>query len=128
MGTLISSVQRQDSHSVIAPPASTPTAPAAPDTPLHQPKAFARASGRVNVVPSTVSVAGAMTAAPSPWKARARISVAGLCAAPPTALASVNRPTPARKTRRCPNRSASLPPSSKKPQTTTVYALLTSCR
>ena len=50
---------------------------------------------------------GAMSAAPSPCAARARMSWVGSCATPLSADATVNVPTPATKRARGPNMSPS---------------------
>ncbi len=115
MGTLTNRIQRHDRYWVRKPPNSAPAAPPPAATALHTPKALARArcSGKVTV--RMVRVAGESTAAPTPWSDRAAIRVAWLLAKPPSRLAPVNRTSPTRKMRRRPNRSASRPPSSRRP-------------
>ena len=57
------------------PPKSTPAAPPPAATALQTPSARARAVGSRKLVVRIVSVAGARTAPPSPWRARAVTSI-----------------------------------------------------
>ena len=91
-----------NSRSVKTPPRSAPAAPPPAATALHTPRARARAFGSRKYVVRIVSVAGARTAPPSPWAARAAISIARSWARPPARLAAVNRPSPSMNTRRRP--------------------------
>ena len=61
------------------------------------------------------STEGQLIAAPRPWTARAAISSPSDSAKPPASEASANKISPLMNTRRRPSRSASLPPSSRKP-------------
>ncbi|GAA2700531.1 hypothetical protein GCM10010412_097730 [Nonomuraea recticatena] len=77
--------------------------------------ARARAGPAGIAVVRIVSVAGATTAAPSPWIVRAAISSSGVVASPPARPAIANTARPAAKVRLRPNRSAVRPPSSRNP-------------
>ena len=102
------------------PPSNTPALVPAADTALHTPSARARSDPSGNCVVMIVSVAGASTAAPSPLRERARMSVDPLWAKPPARLAAVKMPSPIRNTRRRPNKSAARPPSSRRPANVSV--------
>src|SRR5690606_16505596 len=102
IGTLISSVARQDRYSVSAPPSRLPTAPPATLTAVHAASARVRRGPSSNVVVRRVSVVGARIAAPNPWPKRAAISQTRFVAEPPVRLARTNTTRPARKTDRCP--------------------------
>ncbi len=65
------------------------------------------------------------TAPPSPCTARAATSMPWLVASPHVIEASVKSVTPPRNMRRCPNRSPSRPPRSRKPPNVSRYALTT---
>ena len=64
---------------------------------------------------SSDSAAGDISAPPRPCSARAAMSRPRLPASPPSSEATANSTAPTRKTLRRPSRSASLPPSSRKP-------------
>jgi hypothetical protein len=88
--------------SVRTPPSSTPaTAPNAP-TPPHAPSAAFRSFPSLKVTVRIESAAGVMSAAPSPWNARAAISEPSLHASPDTSDAEVKVIRPAMKRRRRP--------------------------
>jgi len=74
----------------------------------------------VKVVVMIESAAGEMMAAPRPWTARAAISCASLPDRPPASEARPNRINPLMNIRRRPRRSASRPPSSRKPPKVSV--------
>ena len=97
------------------PPISTPTAPPLASEAPHQPSAHARSRGWVKVMVTMVRVTGARMAAPSPWTARAAMSVPDVGARPQIRLATVKTVSATRNIRRLPNRSAVRPPSSRKP-------------
>ena len=120
MGTFTNSTQRQLSPLVRIPPSSTPAAPPAPATAPHTPSARLRSSPSANVVVMIDSAAGETIAAPMPCTARAAISHASDCASPPSSEASENVTSPIMNIRRRPSRSASLPPSSRKPPKVSV--------
>ena len=67
------------------------------------------------VVMISDSAEGVSSAALRPWTARAAMSWLPLSANPLTREATVNRPSPVRKTRRRESRSAMRPPSSRPP-------------
>jgi len=113
-------IQRQPSRSVSTPPRRTPAAPPAPPIAPQMPTARLRAAGSVKVVVRIDSDAGAMTAPPRPWTARAAISTPWLSARPPASEATLNSASPATNTRRRPSRSAARPPRSRKPAKVTV--------
>ncbi len=103
--------QRQDRYSVSRPPRSRPTAPPAPTIAPNTPNALPRSLGSENVVVSSDSAEGAISAPNAPWEARATTSIPKLVAAPPTADAAANPVSPARNVTFRPSRSASRPPS-----------------
>ena len=74
IGTLTNRIQRQPSASVMMPPRSTPAAPPAPPIAPQMPTARLRSRPSLKVVVRIDSDAGAITAPPSPWIARAAIS------------------------------------------------------
>src|SRR4051812_6624583 len=76
----------------------------------------------------TERVAGATTAPPTPWRARAPISIPWLVDKPPISEAPPKSSSPATKTRRWPSRSAARPPSRRKPANVSVYAFTTHWR
>src|SRR3989440_6741937 len=70
---------------------------------------------------------GMSSAAPTPWMARAPISVAMSGAQPQAIEASVKVMMPVKKSTRRPNRSAAAPPSNSRADMHSVYALITHC-
>src|SRR6059058_1277526 len=70
---------------------------------------------------------GMSSAAPTPWTARAPISVAISGAQPQPIEASVKVMTPVRKSTRRPKRSAAAPPINSSADMHSVYALMTHC-
>jgi hypothetical protein len=111
IGTLMKKIQLQWMCSVIAPPTSGPIASASAETPTQMPIARPRSRGG-KVTAMIESVAGFISAAPSPCTMRQTISPPALRARPHPSEAIVNTTRPTMKTRRRPNRSASLPPVS----------------
>ena len=105
-------IQFQPMCSVIRPPTSGPIASAIAETPAQIPIAIPRCfGGKVAVM--IESVAGFISAAPTPWTTRAPDQQASALPARPQAseeAVKITRPT--MKIRRRPNRSASLPPVS----------------
>ncbi len=89
------------------------------------PIAFARSAGSVKSVIISESATAETTAPPRPCTARATIRSSCEFASPQAAEASVNRTIPARNSLRCPKRSPSRPPSSRKPPNVSRYALTT---
>src|SRR4051812_37827732 len=127
-GTLTKKIHSQLSRSVSTPPSRTPaTAPTAPTAP-QAPSAVLRSLPSANVVVRIESAAGVISAAPSPCRARAPISAPSLHASPESSEAAVKITSPTTKTRRRPTRSATRPPSRRKPPNISAYALTTHCR
>ncbi len=91
------------------PPTTGPMARAIAETPAHVPIAFPRSAGG-NALVMIDSVAGIISAAPTPWTARQATSHVSLGANPMAPLARAKIVTPARKALRRPNRSPSRPP------------------
>ena len=95
IGTLMNSTQRQLSSATKMPPRIEPTAPPAPATALHAPRALGSRLP-LNVVTMIVRVAGERKAPPMPWTARAAVSQAAFWASPPSRLAPTNTARPNR--------------------------------
>ena len=114
-GTLIRKIQPQCRCWLIRPPSTGPSAKASAPTAAQMPIAVLRCLGLVNVAMMMASVVGISSAAPTPWTARLAISTAPLPARPAASEETVNSAIPARKSRRRPNTSASLPPTSSSP-------------
>src|SRR5215217_6353475 len=74
---------------------------------------------------SIASAAGAMSAEPAPWRARPARSTESEDARPVISEAPPRMAKPAMKTRRAPYRSASRPPSRRRPPNAMTYALKT---
>ena len=79
------------------------------------PSARLRSRPSRNVVVRIESAAGESIAAPSPWSERKAISDASDQASPSSSELTVKSASPATNSRRRPSRSASRPPSSRKP-------------
>jgi hypothetical protein len=124
-GTLTRKTQRQLRYSVRMPPSRTPTAPPAPATAPQTPSALLRSLPSAKIEVTIARAAGESSAAPSPWAAREAISIASFCASPAVSEAAANNTRPAMKTFRRPSRSASLPPSNRKPPKVRTYELTT---
>ena len=77
--------------------AARPTRRRSPPIAPQSPSARLRSAPSVNVVVRIDSVAGATTAPPRPWTARAAISVRSVCARPPASDASANSTQPGRE-------------------------------
>ncbi len=115
IGTFTQSTHSQPMYSVRTPPSRTPAAPPEPATAPQTPSALLRSAPSLKVVATIERAAGERIAAPSPCTARAAISWPGLAARPPASEASAKRISPPMKRRRRPSRSASRPPSRRKP-------------
>ena len=74
---------------VIGPPSSSPAVPPTPPIPPQTPSARLRSGPGSNVVSTSDSAVGAMTAAPAPCRTRAPTSTAGSIADPQTTDATV---------------------------------------
>ena len=108
-GMLTKKIQFQPMRSVRIPPTIGPIASESAETPAQMPIAVPRCrSGKVAVMID--SVAGFISAAPTPCTLRAAISEPALPARPHHREAAVKITSPAMKMRRRPSRSASLPP------------------
>ena len=114
-GRFTMKIQCQSSRSVRTPPSSTPTVPPPAATKPNTPIAFARSPGSVNIVMISESDTAETIAPPRPCTARAPISTCWEFARPQASDAAVKSAIPIRNSRRCPNRSPSRPPSSRKP-------------
>ena len=84
-------------------------------TPDHTPSAALRDRPGGNVTVSRAKAAGLIAAAPRPCSALPPTSTAAAGARPATSEPAAKQPNPQIRTRRRPNKSANLPPSSKKP-------------
>ena len=102
-------IARQVTSSVSQPPTSGPSASAIADTPAHVPMALPRSWGG-NALVMIDSVAGIISAAPTPWTAREATSQCSEGAKPIVAEAAAKTTTPIRKTVRRPKMSPSRPP------------------
>ena len=118
-GTLTKNVSRHDAV-VSSPPSMAPTASPAAPTAAHTASARFLAGPAGKTVPIRPRIAGCSSAAARPWVPRAASSTAPSCATPPTALATQNRLTATRKRRLAPSRSASRPPTIRKPANPTA--------
>ena len=94
IGTFTKSTHSQPAHSVSMPPSRTPTAPPDPATAPQTASALLRSVPSANVVVRIESAAGEIRAAPSPWTARAAISMTSLWANPPASDAMANSHMP----------------------------------
>ena len=106
---LTKKIQFQLMSCVSTPPSIGPIASASAETPAQMPIAVPRWRGG-NVAVMIESVAGFISAAPTPCTVRAAISEPASLARPHHSDAAVKTTSPAMKIRRRPNRSASLPP------------------
>ena len=100
-GTLTKKIQFQDRCSVSRPPVSGPIASAMAETPAQMPIAVPRWRGG-NVAVMIESVAGLISAAPTPCTTRAAINSVPLPARPHHSDASVNTAMPITNSRRRP--------------------------
>src|SRR3954449_3114285 len=71
IGTLMNKIQRQLKPCVSTPPRMEPEAPPTPPIAPHAPTALLRSPPSVKVLVMIESEAGATTAPPTPWSARA---------------------------------------------------------
>ena len=110
-GTLMKKIQLQLICSVRMPPISGPIASAIADTPTQMPIAVPRWRGG-KVATMIESVAGFISAAPTPWTTRAPIRKPAPVARPHAREEAVKIARPTMKIRRRPYMSASLPPVS----------------
>ncbi len=127
-GTFTKKIQCQLTAWVIAPPASSPTAPPADATNANTPIALACSRGSGNIVTIMPSTTAEVSAPPAPCTKRAITSICWFTASPQTADAAVKTASPIRKIRRRPARSPSRPASSNRPPKAIRYALTTHAR
>ena len=120
IGRLTRKIEPQSKCSSNQPPLIGPTATPTPTMAAHSPIALARCAGWVKMLVISASVAGKITAAPTPIAARAQIrpSAVFTCAATVDVTANSTSP-PLRKPRR-PKRSARLPADNIRPAMTRV--------
>ncbi len=124
IGMLMKKIQFQLMCSVIRPPTSGPIARASAETPAQMPIAVPRScGGKVTVM--IESVAGFISAAPSPWTTRAAIRIVASPARPHASDESVKMARPTTNIRRRPKRSASLPPVSMNAPKVSAYPATT---
>ena len=100
---------------VSTPPSNTPRLPPPAHTKPYTPMALARSAGSVNMFMMSDSATADTTAPPTPCTARAAINSAWVLASPHASEAKVKATMPAKNTLRCPYKSPSRPPSSKRP-------------
>ena len=121
-GTLIRKIDCQETFSTRKPPTTGPIARAIALAPAQVPIALPRSSGG-NVFVMIESVAGIISAAPTPCIARPAMSHTSVCE---KAMKRLERPkiaTPIRKTRRRPKMSPRRPPVTSRTAKVSVYAL-----
>ena len=111
IGTFTKKIELQPACSVRRPPTSGPIASAVAETPTQIPIAVPRCRGG-NAAVMIDSVAGFMSAAPTPCTTRAPIRKSALGASAHASEEPAKTASPATKTRRRPRRSASFPPVS----------------
>ena len=112
-GRLMKNTQRHEPIEIRYPPTSGPAAVARPPRPDQAPMARGRSSAR-NEAWRMARLAGASSAAPTPWSTRAATSHPAEGAKPHRADATANQATPMENTRARPNRSPNEPASSRK--------------
>ena len=112
-GMLMKKIQLQLIFWVSNPPTSGPNAKASAETPAQIPMAVPRCRGG-NVAVMIDSVAGFISAAPTPCTVRAAISELAPPARPHQSEAAVKMTRPTMKIERRPRRSANFPPVSSK--------------
>jgi hypothetical protein len=100
---------------VSRPPPISPMAPPAMLIAAYTPNARVRGGPSAKVVVISDSAAGATSAPPAPWMARAVSRKAWLVANPPAREAAENSSSPAMNILRRPSRSPVRPPSSSSP-------------
>ena len=108
-GRLRKKIARQDTSSVSQPPTSGPMARAIADTPAQMPIAWPRSAGG-NALVMIDSVAGIISAAPTPCRARDATSQPSDGAKPIVAEAIAKMDTPVRNMNRRPKMSPRRPP------------------
>ena len=125
-GTLMKNTSRHETAAINHPPTKGPAAAATPLSPDHAPIARGR-SCETNDACNSARLPGVSSAPPTPCSPRASTSVLASGARPQSADARPNHTAPMTNTRRRPNRSPRLPPSSSRPARVRVYAVTTHC-
>ena len=128
IGTLTRKIHSQPSPVVSAPPTSGPIANEPPIVAPQTAIAPARSFGSWKAVPSRASATANRIAAPSPWTARAAISISMFPAAAHTTEVTVKSTRPTTNSRLRPSRSARKPALSTVLASASVYASTTHCR
>ena len=100
-GRLMKKIRRHDTALISHPPINGPTAVARPPSPDQAPMALDRSSLTKEAC-RMARLPGVSSAAPMPWMARARISVAALGASAHSSDATANQTVPITNTRRRP--------------------------
>jgi hypothetical protein len=113
-------IHGHEKYCVKAPPRIRPTAEPPIAIAAHTASARARSLPSSNVVAMIDSAAGEISAAPSPCRARAPMSIPSLPARPSSSEAPVKMTRPIRNRRFRPSRSPRRPPSRRKPPKTRV--------
>ena len=93
-GTLTKKIHGHESVSTRSPPSTRPTAPPPTAIAAQTPSAFVRSAPSRNVVVTIESAAGETSAAPSPWRPRARISIVSPVASAQSSEAPVKSDEP----------------------------------
>ena len=117
-GTLMRKIQPQCRCWLTSPPMTGPSARPSAETAPQMPIAVVRSRASVNVAAMIARLAGITSAAPRPCTARAAISTSALPARPAASEESVKMTRPTRKIRRRPKTSATRPPTSSRPPST----------
>jgi hypothetical protein len=112
---LTKKIHSQPKTSVMKPPRSRPAAPPPAATAVQAATAWSRSRPSVKMVVMIESAAGAVVAAPRPWRARETTSISGETEKPQESEAVVKTASPATKVLLLPHRSDTLPDRSKKP-------------
>ncbi len=121
-GTFTNRTEPHQACSSSQPPMIGPAATATPLTALQIPIALARSPGSVKVLVRIASVAGKISAAPTPISARPAMSISALPASPANADVAPNTTRPTMSARLRPYRSPSPPAASSRPVNTRRYA------
>ncbi len=119
-GTLTMNTDPHQKCSSSQPPVTGPSATLSPAVAAQIAMAAARSRGRVNTLTSRASVAGKISAAPTPISARAPISWSASAAKAPSPLNSPNQAMPISNAPLRPKRSPRLPAASRRLANTRV--------
>jgi hypothetical protein len=102
IGTLTNITHSHPRLEVSAPPRNSPRPAPSPIDSTNSDIALARCAPGSVIAISSTSVLGAASAAPTPWRTRAAISIPGVTASPPKAEAATNTEIPISSARRGP--------------------------